>query len=122
MRASDEEIPAHEIARIVHEALRGFQVWLEDPCPAQPWDTLDEEQREAVTNTVRLIQRGFPYDYVHQIRVDRMKEEGWTWGNVKVPEAKHHPCIVSWDLLPFWEQQEVVLAFHVVQGVVSRGR
>ena len=121
MKDSTEEIPPEAIARIVHAAHRDLQEWLEDSCPAQPWDTLDADQREIVVNMVRLIQRGFPYEYVHQIWVDRKIEEGWTWG-IKDPALKQHPCILPWDSLPFWEQQKVVLAFHIVQGATSRGR
>ena len=122
MRPQNEEIPVEAIARIVHGAHRDFQVWTEDPCPAQPWDTLDPRQRDMVINMVRLIQQGFPYDYVHQIWVDRMTEDGWRQGAVKDPHHKRHPSMVKWEKLPYWEQQKVVLAFHIVQGATSRGR
>ena len=122
MRPEDEEIPVEEIARITHEAHRALQVWLEDVCPSQPWDTLDPDHQETVINRVRLIQRGFPYDYVHQIWVDKMSSQGWTHGDAKDPYGKRHPCMLPFSELSFWDQQKVVLAFHVVQGVTSRGR
>lgn len=110
------------IAKFIHGVHRDFQEWLQDPYPSQPWDTLSKEQREPVINMVRLIQQGFPYDYVHQIWVDRMKQDGWTWGGVKDSARKTHPCMMSWGVLPHWEQQKVVMAFHIVQGATSRGR
>src|SRR5271166_2675143 len=100
MKDDSEEIPAEAAARIVHEAHRALQAWLEDPCPAQPWDTLTPGQREMVINMVRLVQRGFPYEYVHQIWVDKMTQEGWTWGAVKDPGGRQHPCVVPWEELP----------------------
>lgn len=121
MRTDDEEIPAEAIARMIHETVREFGAWLDDSCLDESWGAMDEDQQEAKTAVVRLIQRGFPYDYVHQIWVDKMLEDGWTRG-YRDPARKQHPCILPWDSLPFWEQQKVVLAFHIVQGATSRGR
>lgn len=122
MREASEEIPPEEIARIVHTAHCSLQVWLEDPCPAMPWDTLSPSQKEMVVSEVRLVQQGFPYDYVHQVWMEKMFEDGWSHGKVKDPVRKRHPDLLPWEKLPFWEQQKTVMAFHLIQGILSRGR
>ena len=113
----DDEIPVEAIARIIHEAHRALQVWLEEPYPTEPFDAIKDHS--GLTNMVRLIQQGFPPEYVHQIWVDTMTERGWTQGP-KDPSRKTHPDVVPWVELPFWEQQKVFLAFCIVEGVTSR--
>lgn len=122
MKDDTEEIPVEVIAQAAYAVHCVLQEWLEDPCPSQPWHTLTPDRKELDSDTVRLIQRGFPYEYVHQIWVDKMAEDGWAPGAVKDPARKRHPCMVRWDKLPFWEQQKLVMAFHIVQGATSRGR
>ncbi len=39
--------------------------------------------------------------------------DGWTWGKDKDPEAKTHPCLVPFELLPI-EQQTKDWIFYSV--------
>ena len=121
MRADDEEMPPEDIARIVHDAQRDLQEWLKDPYPSQVWDSLPEKERVGTNRVVRLVQQGFPPEYVHQIWVDDLAEKGWSHGTIKDPGHKRHPCMVPWNKLPFWEQQKVYLAFDIVKRM-SQGR
>jgi hypothetical protein len=119
VRADDEEMPPEAIAVIIHEAHRGLQQWLEDTYPSQPWAPLEDWHRGMIINRVRLIQQGFPREYVQQIWVDIMTEMGWEYGKVKDPIAKTHPNMKPWGELPWWEQQKMNLAYVITERMTQ---
>jgi hypothetical protein len=43
--------------------------------------------------------------------------EGWTYGEVKDPEKKTHPCMVPYIQLPTEQQAKDTIFFAVVQGM-----
>jgi hypothetical protein len=107
-------LPAAEVARVIHETHRAYQAVLRDPCPSQPWDTLDCWQRETVTDLVTMIRQGWTPEMTQDIWVRRMEGAGWTLGAVKDPARKVHPKLLRWEDLPDAERKKVLLAFRIV--------
>lgn len=116
MKVAEKEtlLPDGDVARIVHEAHRAYQVVLHDPCPSEPWDALDPWHRETVTDLVLMIRMGWTPEMVQDIWLRRMELAGWTLGAVKDPEGKVHPKLLPWESLPAEERRKVLLAFRIV--------
>ena len=45
------------------------------------------------------------------------EEEGWTWGPVKDPEKKQHPCMVPFDQLPREQQAKDFIFRSIVRAL-----
>lgn len=46
-------------------------------------------------------------------------DDGWEWGEVKDPGAKTHPCIVTFDKLPVFQQKKDLLFASIVDSLVQ---
>lgn len=67
-----------------------------------PWDDAPEWQKESCREGVRAILDGRvtkPSDS-HESWLKHKLEDGWTYGPVKDPEKKQHPCMVPYEELP----------------------
>jgi len=119
MKADSESITVDAVARIVHNAQRDLGYWLDDPYPPAPYDAIPEAARAPVQSLVRLIAGGYPAEYVQEMWVEKMTQEGWIWGPDKDPVRKTHPCMVEWRFLPSWEKKKVHLAYNIIQGAFT---
>lgn len=89
-----------EIARVCHEVNRGLCEALGDN--SQPrWEDAPEWQRSSALNGVKsAIEYNFGPSRSHESWMDEKIADGWVRGDVKDPEAKTHPCLVSFFDLP----------------------
>lgn len=95
-------IPFEEfIASVCHQVNRAYCAALGDH--SQPaWDDAPQWQRDSALVGVKAIianPEGTPADshagwYAHKLA------DGWTFGPVKDPELKQHPCMVPYEELP----------------------
>jgi hypothetical protein len=93
------------IARICHETNRAWCLALGDT--SQPlWENAPEWQRESALKGVffHLAHPDATASASHDQWLAEKRATGWTFGAVKDPEKKEHPCFVPFELLP-WEQQ-----------------
>jgi hypothetical protein len=94
-----------QIAQICHEANRTLcQIMGDDSQPA--WDDAPKWQRDSAMNGVVAIDEG-KIQGAGDSHVSWSKEklaDGWTYGEVKDPVAKTHPCLVPFDELPYHQQ------------------
>lgn len=97
---------AVEIARICHEANRAYCLATGDYV-AEPWEEAPNWQRASVIEEVEkaLANPNLKPEESHQGWLHRKLEEGWSYGPVKDPEKKQHPCCLSYVELP--EQHRV---------------
>jgi len=116
MKADNDGITVDAVARIVHNAQRDLEYWLEDPYPPPPYDALPEELRFPVQSLVRLIVQGYCADYVQDMWIASMAAKDWKHGDVKDPHEKTHPCMVPFSSLPLWEKRRMHLAYDIVEG------
>lgn len=102
-----------DIARVCHEVNRAYCQALGDF--SQPaWDDAPDWQRESALKGVDLHLSGdHGPEASHESWMAQKLADGWTWGEVKDPEAKTHPCLLEFGLLPR-EQQAKDFIFRAV--------
>lgn len=93
------------IARICHEVNRVYCKSLGDDSQL-PWDEAPDWQRASCIQGVAFVladARHTP-EHSHVNWLAHKDAEGWTYGPVKDPEKKEHPCFVSYNKLPAAQQ------------------
>lgn len=110
----NEEILIEACAQAAHEASRAYCAALGDTSQP-PWDLAPEWQRTICRNGVRGALSGNTPEQSHADWVAEKLATGWTWGPVKDPEAKRHPCLVPYAELPPEQRAKDVIYVGVVQ-------
>lgn len=102
------------IAHICHEVNRAYCQALGDK--SQPaWKDAPEWQRESARMGVDLHLSGdFGPEATHASWMRQKIEDGWTYGPVKDPERKQHPCMVRFEDLPTEQQAKD----HIFRAIV----
>jgi hypothetical protein len=104
-----------EIARVCHEVNRAYCEALGDTSQV-PWEQAPDWQRESalagVNHTIDTC--GAKPSDSHESWLAQKREDGWSYGPVKDPEKKEHPCFVPFDDLP----PEQKAKDFIFQGVV----
>lgn len=114
MRKQYHELTDEDLARICHEAHVALRIGLNDSATDVRFDALPQWRKNLVIGEVRLIRERKSPAEVHQVWVDRLKEEGWRWGIYRDVQLKQHPNLVPYDQLPVSEQAKVRQAFRIV--------
>ena len=105
-----------DIAKVAHEANRAYCEILGDA--SQPtWENAPEWQKSSAINGVKfhLANPEAPPDHSHNCWLEEKRAAGWTYGPVKDPALKQHPCFVPFEALPADQQ----LKDYVFTGVVK---
>lgn len=96
---------AERIARVAHEVNRAYCAALGDESQL-PWDEAPEWQKTSAINgarhhveQVRDGKAAAP-EYSHVLWMEEKLATGWSYGPVKDPDKKEHPCMVPYDQLP----------------------
>ena len=89
-----------EIARVCHEVNRAYCQALGDH--SQPeWKDAPQWQKDSIMIGVNLhCDKNVGPEASHESWMAQKVLEGWIYGPVNDPEAKEHPCIVPFDMLP----------------------
>lgn len=105
-----------EIARICHEANRGYCAALGDHSQL-PWDEAPNWQKESAINGVMFIHANpdASPSASHDSWLAEKRAAGWKYGPVKDVDKREHPCFVPYDELPV-EQK----AKDYIFGAVAR--
>lgn len=111
-------ITATQIARVCHEANRG---WCEanGDCTQKSWDDAEAWQRHSAIAGVRfaLDHPDAPESAQHDAWSADKVRQGWTYGPVKDGDAKTHPCLVPFDQLPPMQQAKDRLFIAIVRAL-----
>jgi hypothetical protein len=103
-----------QIARVCHEANRAWCAANGDL--SQPaWDDAPDWQRESAIAGVDGARRGNTPEQSHESWSQHKLADGWRYGATKDPDAKTHPCLVSYAELP----PEQRLKDHLFVGIVA---
>lgn len=90
-----------QIAEAAHEANRTYCEYLGDH--SQPrWDAAPEWQKKSAINGIIFHYENpsaKPSDS-HENWLAQKTEEGWSYGPVKDPDNKRHPCYMPYEQLP----------------------
>jgi hypothetical protein len=103
------------VAKVAHEANRGYCEALGD-YSQPPWELAPGWQIESAIKGVEfhLSHPDASPAASHESWLAQKLRDGWTWGPRKDPDAKTHPCIVSFEQLPRDQQAKD----HLFRGIV----
>jgi len=107
----------HDIARIAHEINRAYCQAIGDYSQL-PWDEAPQWQRDSAVKGVVFCANNpdAPPSANHDAWLAEKAEQGWTWGEVKDPEKKEHPCFCAYEFLPVTQQAKD----HLFKAVVAQ--
>lgn len=115
-----DEQRIERIARACHEVNRGYCVSLADL--SQPaWEDAPEWQKSSARIGVRKILSGDvrrPQDS-HDSWHEQKVLDGWSYGPVKDPVLKQHPCMVPFDELPATQQFKDTLFLLTARSMLN---
>ncbi len=107
-----------EIARVCHEVNRAYCQALGDDSQ-RPWEEAPVWQMQSALTGVQLQIDNLdskPEDF-HNSWIKEKQENGWVYGKVKDPEAKTHPCLMTFDELPAEQRAKDSLFLAVVRAL-----
>ena len=107
-------------ARAAHEANRAWCIAHGDI--SQPaWEDAPEWQKSSAMNGVQGVIDGNGPRESHACWLAEKEATGWKFGPVKDPEAKEHPCFVSYDELPPEQKAKDGIFVATVRSVLVAG-
>jgi hypothetical protein len=106
------------IAWTAHEANRAVQAQNGDDMPSLPWICEPRSLRRTAVAGVRRVLTGLTPEQNHEHWLADKLAQGWSYGNIKDPEKKTHPCMVPWADLPASEKRKARL-FHAIVLALS---
>lgn len=83
------------IAEVCHEANRALQIASGEPCPSLPWALESKEVHRFAAAAVEFARQGGTPEEQFRDWSRAKVTDGWTYGPVKDPVAKTHPCLVA---------------------------
>jgi hypothetical protein len=103
-------------ARAAHEANRAYCIAIGDTSQV-PWESAPEWQRISARNGVVGALGGNTPEQSHESWLAEKTATGWTFGDVKDPIAKTHPCFVPYAELPREQRQKDAIFTTVARSV-----
>lgn len=116
-----------QIAQVCHEANRAYCITIGDN--SQPtWTEAPDWQKDSARNGVKAhleaLDAGTPLppDHSHNLWLEEKRRDGWTFGPVKDPAKKEHPCFVPYGDLPQEQKVKDYLFASIVHGFHAAAR
>ncbi len=106
------------IARVAHEINRAYCEALGDT--SQPaWEDAPDWQRASAIAGVQfhLARPDAAASASHENWMQQKLADGWTYGPLKIPDLKQHPCLVPFEQLPREQQAKDFLFRAVVHAL-----
>ena len=110
----------NQIARIAHEVNRAYCQAIGDN--SQPaWEEAPDWQKDSAINGVKahLANPSMTPEQSHESWLAQKRAEGWSWGAVKDPNKKEHPCFIEYNRLPLEQRVKDYLFRGVVHACQS---
>ena len=119
---SGHDVTAEDIARVVHAANRELQIVQGDPAPSPPWDEAPDYQvRQATAGVAEALRNPeLTTEQSHELWVQRMREDGWTYGETKDTGQKTHPTMLPFGELPIEQQLKDRLFLAIVRALAPQ--
>ena len=106
------------IARAAHEANRALCLAHGD-ASQRAWDDAEEWQRKSAIEGVAVALAGATPEQQHDAWSASKIADGWTFGEVKDPAAKTHPCLIPYEALPPHQRAKDGLYIGVVKAMAA---
>lgn len=99
------ETEIEDIAKLCHEINKSYCEQIGDNTQAS-WDEAQAWQKQSAIDGVKfhLKNPDSKAEDSHNNWLTHKIKDGWTFGEIKDPEAKTHPCIVPFNKLPLEQQ------------------
>ena len=113
-------LTTEEIARVCHEANRAYCL-INGDMSQQPYDDAPDWQKVSLIKGVQNIvdKPTTTPEESHALWLETKRIDGWTYGEVKDPESKTHPCFLPYSELSEHDRRKdelfrgIVLALSV---------
>lgn len=107
-----------DIARVAHEVNRAYCAALGDDSHPT-WENAPEWQRSSAVAGVQLHLNNpdTTPEQSHESWLKQKRAEGWTWGEVKDPVKREHPCMAPYAELPIEQRVKDHLFRAVVRAL-----
>lgn len=107
----------YQIARICHEANKAFCDSIGD-YTHENWEYAPDWQRQSAVQGVifNLQDTVIKPEESHKNWMACKLADGWTYGTIKDPEKKTHPCLVPYNELPLEQQIKDHIFASIVQA------
>jgi hypothetical protein len=116
LKTNNNNMTTEQIAKICHEANKAYCEALGDTSQKH-WEEAEQWQRDSAIKGVefRMANPNAPVSAQHDAWCADKITAGWSYGPIKDPENKQHPCLVSYSELP----EEQRLKDALFQGIVD---
>ncbi len=114
-RFTNDEIV--KIARVCHEVNKVYCEAMGDKSQKH-WELAEDWQKESSINGINCFLKNkdcSPED-THRDWCKQKIADGWSYGEIKDPDNKQHPCLVDYNSLPFEQQVKDQLWLAVVKS------
>ena len=110
---------AENIAKVCHEANRAYCETIGDLSQPKWEDAPDWQKNSAIDGVEKIIDGTVkqPSDS-HASWLAEKERGGWSYGPVKDPDNKKHPCFVPYEELPTEQKLKDALFFAVVKALL----
>jgi hypothetical protein len=107
-----------QIAQVCHEANRSYCLTLGDDSQP-PWSNAEDWQKTSAVNGVHFLLHhpDAGPEACHENWMKEKQAQGWVYGSVKQPDARQHPCLVSWSALDYDQQLKDKLFHSIVRAM-----
>jgi hypothetical protein len=113
-------IDIERIARVCHSVNKALCESFGDNSQ-RPWAEAESWQRDSAIKGVRFAidDPDAPDSAQHDAWAADKRADGWTYGPVKDTDAKTHPCLVPFELLPPEQKAKDALFRAVVRAMTT---
>jgi hypothetical protein len=108
-----------KVAKTCHEANRAYCKAIGDN--SQPaWEDAPDWQKSSAVKGVKFIwdNRNASPSASHESWLEEKRKDGWSYGPVKDPVAKTHPCFVPYDQLPVEQRAKDYIFGAIVRALL----
>jgi len=110
-----------KIARVCHEVNKAYCEAIGDKSQKH-WGLAEDWQKESSINGINYFLKNkdcSPED-IHRAWCKQKIADGWSYGKVKDPDNKQHPCLVDYNSLPFEQQVKDQLWLAIVKSYFKK--
>ncbi len=120
MQTTTAALSVVQIARVCHEANKAYCFSIGDTSQ-KSWEEAEQWQRDSAIAGVqyRLDNPDAPASAQHESWMKAKEQAGWSYGPIKDPENKQHPCMVSYEELPEEDRRKDALFQAVVDSLAG---
>jgi hypothetical protein len=113
------DLNSHMIAHIVHDANRAY-CEVHDDMSQKTWGFAPQWQQDSAVAGVEAVRSNpeITPEELHKSWIAEKIRTGWTYGHVKDPIAKTHPCLVPYGQLPEFQRRKDALFRAIVLALI----